>query len=359
MLSPPTSRSVFRPTQLRRTREAALRDASSRDKTTRASALGDLVFYADDDRTEVIGALERGLGDEASEVRAAAAVALADVHAVEALPTLLFAVEDDDPFVRQMALSAVGELGDPRARERLRRALSDARAEVRFQAVIGFVRVAPDEALEALTAALGDPDGSIRYIALRSAEELALASGEPLSPEFLARAEQALDDASQAVQVAAAILLAPSGRGRSHAVLVDVVKGELVTREAEDEAAAIELVGDLGLEEARPSLMRRAFGLFGFRSDRFAWQAMVALARMGDARARAQIARDLSSWSRDRRTLAVAAAGRAGLSDLRPLVLAMRGDHRRAEPTTVDITLQQLETAPLISRALTAGETAS
>ena len=60
---------------------------------------------------------------------------------------------------------------------------------------------------------------------------------------------------------------------------------------------------------------------------------MVALARMGDARARAQIARDLSSWSRDRRTLAVAAAGELVSPILRPLVLAMQGDHRRAEPT--------------------------
>ena len=197
----------------------------------------------------MIGALERGLGDEASEVRPPRRWPSPTCTRVEALPALLFAVEDDDPFVRQMAFSAVGELGDPRARERLRRALSDARAEVRFQAVIGFVRVAPD-ALEALSAALGDPDGSIRYIALRSAEELALGVGRTALARVLGQGRASARRRESGGASGGSDPACPVGRGRSHAVLVDVVRGELVTREAEDEAAAIELVGDLGLRGA-------------------------------------------------------------------------------------------------------------
>jgi hypothetical protein len=117
----------------------------------------------------------------------------------------------------------------------------------------------------------------------------------------------------------------------------------LATREAEDEAAAVELLGELRIEEARPHLERRAFGFLRLGADRFAWQAMVALARMGHARARSRIVRDLGSWSRDRRTLAVAAAGRALITEARPLIEAMRGDEGRADPSAVDVALEQLD----------------
>src|SRR5882757_4924279 len=112
---------MFRPPPLHRTLAAALRDADSTSPATRASALRDLVAYADESRGSVVGTLERGLVDASAEVRAAAAVALADTRAIEALPALLVAIEDDDIHVRQMALVAIGELGDSRARERLRR----------------------------------------------------------------------------------------------------------------------------------------------------------------------------------------------------------------------------------------------
>jgi len=213
---------------------------------------------------------------------------------------------------------------------------------VRFQAVIAFARVAPDEATDAITVALGDDDPSIRYIAIRCAEERALEGGEPMSAELLARLGSSLADPSSSVRIAAAIVFARNGDRRALPILVDVVRGALATPEAEDEAAAVELVGELGVDEARPHLERRAFGILRLGSDRFAWQALVALARMGHPRARARILRDLGSWSRDKRTLAVAAAGRARVAEALPLVRAMKGDERRAEPGAVDLTLQLL-----------------
>ena len=71
---------MFRLPPLRRTLEAALRDASSRTAATRASALSDLVHHAEAERSVVLGALERGLRDEASQVRAAAAIGVADMQ---------------------------------------------------------------------------------------------------------------------------------------------------------------------------------------------------------------------------------------------------------------------------------------
>ena len=108
----------------------------------RAGALRDLVAHAEAARERVVRALQRALReDEEAQVRAVAAMALADLQAREALADLLVAVEDRAPLVRQMAIAALGEIGDSRATERLRRALTDERAEVRFQAVMAFPRV--------------------------------------------------------------------------------------------------------------------------------------------------------------------------------------------------------------------------
>jgi HEAT repeat protein len=327
---------------LRRTLEAALRDAKARSEATRASALVDLVHHAEGARAEVLAAFERGLRDEAGSVRAAAAVGIADVKGVEALSSLLVAVEDEDGYVRQMALAAIGEIGDRRAGERLRRALSDSRPEVRFQAIIAFARVVPEEAMEAIEQTLDDADASIRYIAIRCAEEYTLGHDHTVPAHLLSRVRALLDDSDSAVRVAAAVLLSRSGQRAGVPLLVDVVRGRVTTREQEDEAAAVELLGELGVTEAVPHLERRAFAILGFGDGRFAWQALVSLARMGHVRARSRILRDLRSWSRDRRTLAVAAAGRAQLVEARSLVEAMKGDEARADAGTVAVALDQL-----------------
>jgi HEAT repeat protein len=333
---------VFRLPALRRTFEAARRDAKSPSEATRASALGDLVHHVEAAREGVLGALVQGLADDAAGVRAAAAIALADVRGVEALRSLLVAVEDDDAYVRQMALVAIGELGDPRAGERLRRALSDPRPEVRFQAIIAFVRVVPEDALLAVTAMTSDEDASIRHIALRCGEEHTLGQDQPMPRALLDRARELLADTDPTVRVEAAVLLSRSGQRAGVPLLVDVARGRLVTREIEDEAAALELLGELGVTEAVPHLERRAFTLLGFGENRFAWQALVSLARMGHARAKARILRDLGSWSRDRRTHAVAAAARARLAEARPIVLSMQGDETRADADTVAAALVEL-----------------
>ena len=48
-----------------------------------------------------------------------------------------------------------------------------------------------------------------------------------------------------------------------------------------------------------------------------AWHARIALARMGHARARAEVLADLTSWRRETREAAVVAAGRARMGEAR------------------------------------------
>ncbi|MEZ4308255.1 MAG: hypothetical protein R3F14_09450 [Polyangiaceae bacterium] len=101
--------------------------------------------------------------------------------------------------------------------------------------------------------------------------------------------------------------------------------GELDGVDGEDVAAAIELCGDLGLK-AKAGLEKRAFGrLLGLGRDALLPQhARVALARMGHERAVREIVTELASWDREKRTLAVAAAGRARLTSARDAIAAMR-----------------------------------
>jgi HEAT repeat protein len=325
---------MFAPSPLPRNLEAAFRDLGSQRAATRVSAVRDVVRHAlaaHETRVRALPLLEKALrGDPVAEVRSAAAVALADVRGVEALPGLLLSVEDDDPHVRQMAIAALGEIGDARATQRLQRALRDERPEVRYQAVIAYARVVRDDGSSvssALVRALDDDDEAIRYIAMRVAEEYGV-DGEPLRDSRLAaRAADLVDAADQALGVVAAIYLARLGEARGVSAVLDVVAERRRTPELEDEQACVELAGELEVREAIPHLERRIWGTRRWMRKMVswgagdgascAWHARIALARLGHGRARAEILADLGSWRRETREAAVVAAGRARMGEAR------------------------------------------
>lgn len=342
---------MFRAPSLPRTLDAALRDVRADKPKVRVEAAHDLVAHVDEARDAVLRALTEALRDESSLVRKAAATALADANAVEAVPALLSVIDDAAMEVRAAVISTLGELGETAANEKVRAALDDARPEVRFQAVIAFPRVArtKKEAVEVLLHATHDDDAFVCQIALRMAEEVAGDDRNSLDERVFLRARSMLLHGPPSVRVASAVFLARASTERAdravREVLIAVALGELVSGDGEDEAAAIELCGELGLKGARPGLERRAFGGMMFRRDRLAWHARVALARMGHERASREIVRELGSWDRDRRTLAVAAAGRARLHEARSLIASMRGDERRADPNAVDEALASIAEA--------------
>jgi HEAT repeat protein len=318
---------MLAPPQRPRNLEASFRDLDSTKPETRVSAIADLLRHATADegvRARAIPLLEQRLNDQQSRVRAAAAVGLADLAAKGAVTALLRAVDDDDAYVRQMVLNSLGELGDLRALPRLRRALTDKRPEMRYQATIAFARIAddPSEIAQALLAATNDDDDAVVHIALRIAEER-LDAGSSLDPRLVTRAKSLLEGDSPHLALVAAILLGKSGDGAGQALLLRVVRGDKIKGEAaekEDERAAIELAGELGLEAARPHLERRAWGVMHFVRDTCVFHAKIALARMGHPRAVAEILADLGSSRPDVLGGAVVAAGRARIAQARPLL---------------------------------------
>lgn len=335
----------YRP--LPRTFEAALRDLKADKPQVRVEALRDLRRHAEDHRAKVIAAIADALTDKEADVRLAAATALADLEAVEAVDALIKAADDKDLRVRQLALAGLGEIGDARGKARVEKALSDDQPEVRFQAVMAFPRIEKDldAATKALLTATRDDDPLVAHIALRMAEENAGDDGA-IDPRVLTRAEALLKHASPRVAVAAAVILADAKRERGRDVLTKAAGGKYKGLDPEDEIAAIHLSGQLGLKDAMPGLERRAFGgILGFGRDGNAWHARVALARLGHERARREILGELDSWDRDKRTLAVAAAGRARLAEAKSAITAMKGDALRADPHAVDEALAQLEAA--------------
>ncbi len=315
------------PPPLPRNLEASFRDLDSTRGDVRASAVEDLVRHARGDdavRDKALPLLAKRLKDEEARVRAASAVGLGDLRAIERVEDLVAAVDDDDGHVRQMALNALGEIADDRARPRLRRALRDGRPEMRYQAIIAFARVADDkpDIEQAILDATNDADDAIVHIALRIAEER-LDEGHRPEERLLARARALVKKGPPSLVLVAAILLAKAGDDEVHSLLLAVVKSGRVrgaAPEKEDERAAVELMGELGLRDAVPALERRAFGLARHIKDTCPFHAKIALARMGHERARREILRDLDATRPDVLGAAVVAAGRARIREARPKI---------------------------------------
>lgn len=334
---------------LPRTLEAALRDAEHARLDVRLATLADLKRLGRDGSAEALNALvERLQRDAEPQVRAAAALALADIDAKEQLTVLVTATGDEDANVRQMALLGVGELAETEhaeARAAATRGLVDRVPAVRYQAVVALARLQGEASLEALLVGTRDADPEVRHVALRVAEEVfGGRAPEQVPLPLVQRARGALRDDNRGVQMAAAILLSVLGDASGRERLVEMVNARQRVVHAEDEGIAIELCGQLGLKHALPGLERRAFGLWGGRTP-VSWHARVALAELGHDRAKTAILRGLSAWSRDARTLSVAAAGRARLREAREILVRMRGAPERAEQDAVTEALAAIDGA--------------
>lgn len=336
---------MLRLSALPRTLGAALRDSRNGKKDVRISAVRDLGRLASSDgRSACLDDLARVLREDlADEVRAAAAVALADAGGSEYAHVLVSASEDESVRVREMALLALGEVGSPEGRgvqHAVDKALTSAAPALRFQGLLARYRLWGRRSEPDLLNLTSDSDAHVRALAWRLIEELATNEVETSTREvLLARASEALSDPAVGVRLASAIVLTRLESGLGADVIVDVLNGSLPLP-PEDEQAAIEIAGELGLHSCRPGLERRA--RWGWYAHPFAWHARVALARMGDGRAQRAILRGLGSWSRDTRTLAVAAAGQARLSRARPAIESMKGDPTRADPESVEVSLKLL-----------------
>ena len=319
---------MLAPPPLPRTLEASVRDLDSAKPEIRASAIHDLLRHARGDdavRERAIPLLRKRLDDEQSKVRAAAVVGLADLGAKDEVPAAPSRRRRRRRVRSADGAHALWASCPIRALCRGCAARSPTSApEMRYQAVIAFARIADDakEIGQALLVATNDDDDAVVHIALRVAEER-LDVGEALESRLVTRAKALLDSPSPHLALVAAILLGKAGDEAGHRLILRVVRGEKVngqSPEKEDERAAVELFGELGLEAARPHLEKRAWGMMHFVRDTCVFHAKIALARMGHPRAIAEIMADLDSKRPDLLGGAVVSAGRARLVQARKLI---------------------------------------
>ena len=324
---------------------AALRDAGNPRPDIRLSALRDLTRYARQGETEAGSALLETLKDSDDAVRAAAALALADANTSFAVARLLDLAENDAASsVRQMALLGLGELASsdhPAVLDVLWKALAAEAPAERFQALLALHQLDPENAESGIIEGTVDPDAEVRRLAFRIAE--AHWADRDLPELIGARAKAALTESHAKVRAAAALLLAHFGDLSGEAELLRVLSGDVQDVGPDDEQAAIEAAARLGIRAAMPLLERRAFSWFG--RDPQGYHARIALARLGDARARAAILRGLDAWTFGARSLSVAAAGKAGLVEARPRLEAFLSRPDRADPAVVREALALLDAA--------------
>ncbi len=330
---------------------ATFRDAEHEKPRIRISAIADLArWVGTQDRESCVRKLIALVETDTDvEVRATAALALADAGAAEGLGALLEAAHAGPPRLRQMALVAIGELAEPGDAAAIRVVLGALRCDapaLRFQALVAAGRLLTSEQLlPCLLTALSDAESKLRYVACRIADER-FSRNEGVEDAAVAslnaRFCELCADPEREVALAAAVSLAARGSAPAIELMIRALNGRRGFSQIEDEQAAIELCADMHLDAARPGLAARAFGgIFGGSSP-LAFQARVALARLGDERACQQIVRGLSSWSRSTRAQSVAAAGLARLQAARPRLLEMRANGR-ADQSSVDEALLALD----------------
>jgi HEAT repeat protein len=296
--------------------ETAFRDIRSADPKARLDAIEALAEAPPESLERAREALVAALEDPSPDVRAAAALALAEIGAAPAVERLIALAGAEDSRVAQAAVIALGESGDRRAFDPLLAALRSERADIRFQAVIAVARLAPAEAFEHLERAADDPDPEVRANALAA---LADTAGERAAPVMRSR----LDDDEPEVRIEAALALAELGDRAATPVLLEAL---------DDADAAPQAVRALGLlrDPAAVTVLTALCGRMLVAAPIRA-AAAAALCALDDPTGARELDRWLGSRRREPRALAIALCGELRLAAAVDRLVAILSDPRHPD----------------------------
>lgn len=335
---------------LPRNLQAALRDVTSTKVAVRRSAARDLGRHVPSSSRALVlqQLLQLTQSDPDVEVRAQAILALADGQAHEAEELLVAVAESGAPRVQQVALLALGELAGAEnmaVSAVAERATHSELAAIRYQGLVTLRQVHPAGALARIPALLHDGDPEVRWVSLRLLEEITTPDESskappPVEPAVVSTVCSLTNDTSFHVRVTATLLAASWSDPTALGLLAPLLGGR-PRLAPEDELTAMDLAGKHQVLETRAELERRAWRWWGSPSTCFA--ARVALARMGNERARRSLLEDLNSNTPARCARAVDPVGllgmREGIARLRQLL-----EHPEAYDTkAIERALQRLE----------------
>ncbi len=308
----------------------------------RAAAAHDLSQYIDSSAgATVVSKLEQlTVEDSDIEVRVAAILALVDGGAKQSAGLIVQLARSGVPRVRQIALLAVAELvepGKPEAIDVALQAVGSPLPALRYQGLVALKSLQQADSLAVIMNQLTDEDSEVRWVAVRLLEELCIraspADSVPVNPSQKAindAVRPLLKDPSPRVALAATLLLSRLKDATAVKSLVGWLSRSVAKLDPQDEQAAIELVGQLGLTSAKADLERRAWPWLWEGPTTFA--ARVALAQLGDERARQAILQNLFSNSPIKCARAIEAAGKVRLEQARA-----RLEYLLANPSGFDV----------------------
>ncbi len=344
----------FGPSLLVRRLEAALRDIQSSKVHVRRAAARDLAQHIDSPaRSRAVSHLERLVAEDADiEVRVQGLLALADGGAVESVGLLINLARTGVPRIRQMALLALGELAEPGATEAVEVALEAVESPLpglRYQGLVTLKSLQREQALGQIISRTADDDSEVRWVAVRLIDELCFQGSESTSATAVLDARDTrklqplLVDQDQRVAVAATLLLSQMGVASAIDKLATLLSKAAYKLEPQDEEAAIDLIGQLGLSQAKPELEKRAWRLLWEGPS--TWPARVALGQLGDRRARQFILQSLNSNSPLKCARAIEATGKIGLEEGRARLQQLLANPSGYDTETIRTALERLDSA--------------
>ena len=122
--------------------------------------------------TRTVGPLLVALSDPESSVRERSADSLGEIGSTQAVPALIEALNDSDGEVREATARALGRLGDSRAVPALIETLWDTDSQVREWSARALGWLNDEIATEPLRMALQDPDDQVREAAMRALADM-------------------------------------------------------------------------------------------------------------------------------------------------------------------------------------------
>jgi HEAT repeat protein/energy-coupling factor transporter ATP-binding protein EcfA2 len=265
--------------------------------------------------------LRKALNDDYSEVRAAAAKALAEIGGQQVVEPLVQALKDEDGGVRWEAAEALTEIGSQQAIEPLIQTLSDEDRTARYHAAWALGRIgsqrSPDfsrdsEVVEPLVQTLNDEDSTVRYYA-------AWALGEIGSQRAIEPLIQALRSEDSDVRGAAARALSKIGGQQAVSPLIRALNDQ----DSDVRWVAAEVLGEIGSQQAIESLIQ---ALNDEDSDTRE-AAAEALGKIGSQQAIEPLIQALSDDDSDVREATVEALGKIGSQRaIEPLIQTLKAE---------------------------------
>jgi len=281
--------------------------------------------------------LRKALSDEHSEIRKAAAKALAEVGSQQAIEPLIRALKDEDSDVRWKAAEALTEIGSQQVVELLAQALEDQDSDVRRYAVWALGGIGGQQVVEPLVRALNDADGSVRYYA-------AWALGEIGSQQAIEPLIQALKGEDSSLRGAAAKALAEIGSQQAVEPLIRALRD----RDSDIRWSAAVVLGEVGSQDAIEPLIE---ALKDEDSD-IREAAARALGEIGSQQAIEPLVRALKDEDGNVRHCATCALGEIGGQQVvEPLVQTLKDEDseiREAAAEALGKTGDQQAIEPLI-----------